>query len=128
MDPAQPTFRLVDNDKRLDKGDALFVDIIHTNGGRAFMEGHLGLGNPLGHADYYPNSGRAQPGCPLKWTYIYEEIECDHARSVNFFAESIVSPIGFPACRCDNWDHYVRGECKCGPEDMVFMGEHSGDK
>lgn len=53
------------------------------------------------------------------------EIECDHARSVNFFAESIVSPVGFPACRCDNWDHYVKGECPCGPDDMVFMGEHS---
>jgi len=43
-----------------------------TNGGGPFMAGHLGLDVPLGHADFYPNSGNAQPGCGKKWTYMYE--------------------------------------------------------
>lgn len=43
---------------RLDKTDADFVDIIHTAAGAA------GYYSPLGHADFYPNSGKPpQPGC-----------------------------------------------------------------
>lgn len=43
---------------RLERSDAAFVDIIHTCGGL------LGYGRSHGHADFYPNDGRAvQPGC-----------------------------------------------------------------
>lgn len=43
---------------RLDITDALFVDVIHTAVGAA------GYGAPIGHVDFYPNSGKPpQPGC-----------------------------------------------------------------
>ena len=43
--------------ERLDKSDAKYVDVIHTDAG--------GLGTDLviGHADYFPNGGRDQPNC-----------------------------------------------------------------
>lgn len=59
MDPAGPGFQvLLSTDMRLDETDAEFVDIIHTAAGSA------GYYFPLGHADFYPNSGKPpQPGC-----------------------------------------------------------------
>ena len=53
-----PLFEFGSSNRRLGPKDARFVDIIHTDGGI--------LGNPeaMGHADFYPNGGRAlQPGC-----------------------------------------------------------------
>jgi hypothetical protein len=41
----------------LDKSDALFVDVLHTNAG---MKGKY---LPLGHVDFYANNGALQPGC-----------------------------------------------------------------
>lgn len=49
---------MMPKDDRLDETDAEFVDIIHSCGGL------LGYKHSHGHADFYPNSGRAQqPGC-----------------------------------------------------------------
>lgn len=86
LDPAQPCFKNADSTMKLHKTDALFVDIIHTNG-RLLSEIGLGLPEPIGelrficgscffyvtlefrvsllpgHVDFYPNGGRIQPGC-----------------------------------------------------------------
>ncbi|CAG7836991.1 unnamed protein product, partial [Allacma fusca] len=76
LDPAGPTFRFLENEDRLDKSDAKFVDIIHTNGGtRLWFGGFLGLATPLGHVDIYPNGGEMQTGCPLTTPLIYETVE-----------------------------------------------------
>ena len=37
--------------------DADFVDVIHTD-----LKG-LGIDQPIGHLDFYPNGGDVQPGC-----------------------------------------------------------------
>lgn len=42
----------------LDPSDALFVDVIHGN------SGILGKLFPVGHVDFFPNSGIFQGGCP----------------------------------------------------------------
>lgn len=58
LDPAKPKFAGVGPEGRLDPTDAMFVDVIHTCGKL------LGLFEPLGHVDFYPNSGQpSQPGC-----------------------------------------------------------------
>lgn len=58
LDPAKPTFSRAGPEGRLDPTDAMFVDVIHTCGKL------LGLFEPLGHVDFYPNSGQpSQPGC-----------------------------------------------------------------
>lgn len=62
LDPAFPGFDLLTpiTGGRLSKGDADFVDVIHTCGGA------LGLLDPVGDADFYPNGGTPmQPGCDL---------------------------------------------------------------
>ncbi|PSN55090.1 hypothetical protein C0J52_01899, partial [Blattella germanica] len=65
LDPASPIFRnhlLVESSRKLDKDDADFVDVIHTDGSPVWTDG-FGLLQPLGHVDFFPNGGREQPGC-----------------------------------------------------------------
>lgn len=66
LDPAGPLFISANNDQGLSAEDATFVDVIHTDAGKS------GTSQVLGHADFYPNGGRApQPGCTLTdilWT------------------------------------------------------------
>lgn len=57
LDPALPCFGHRHRDERLQQSDAEHVTVIHTNGGV------FGVNTPLGHADYYPNFGKDQPGC-----------------------------------------------------------------
>ncbi|XP_071451659.1 pancreatic triacylglycerol lipase-like isoform X1 [Hetaerina americana] len=58
LDPAGPLYSVLDRGSRLDRADANFVDVIHTCGG------WLGMGDPIGHVDFYPNGGvLRQPGC-----------------------------------------------------------------
>lgn len=63
LDPAGPYFEWTDPRVRLDPTDAQFVDIIHTDG-QAHVQLGLGLLQPLGHVDFYPNGGLEQPQCP----------------------------------------------------------------
>lgn len=62
LDPAQPCFSIADESLKLDKDDAPFVDVIHTNARNLLFLG-LGLPEQLGFVDFYPNGGKAQPGC-----------------------------------------------------------------
>lgn len=47
LDPAQPCFKTADLSIKLDKTDAPFVDVIHTNG-RYLSDLGLGLPEPIG--------------------------------------------------------------------------------
>ncbi|XP_071784199.1 pancreatic triacylglycerol lipase-like [Asterias amurensis] len=81
LDPARPGFReyLGTSDCHLDRTDADFVDVIHTDGPL-----HLfGLYEPVGHQDFYPNHGAlAQPGCP--WIP-----HCSHMRAIDYYLSSM---------------------------------------
>lgn len=44
-------------DDILDPTDGEFVDVIHTNAK------HIGVINPAGHVDFYPNGGKRQKDC-----------------------------------------------------------------
>lgn len=54
LDPANPLFPLENVKGRLDKSDATYVEVIHTDAGK------LGYINPIGHNDFYPNGGYNQ--------------------------------------------------------------------
>ncbi|XP_012300160.2 lipase member I isoform X3 [Aotus nancymaae] len=58
LDPAGPRFSRKPPYSRLDYTDAKFVDVIHSD------SNGLGIREPLGHIDFYPNGGNKQPGCP----------------------------------------------------------------
>ena len=68
IDPAGPDFENHHEDNRLDKGDAKFVEALHTDAG------WMGIIKPVGHVDIYLNGGRNQPHC-FGWR---RELGCDH--------------------------------------------------
>ncbi|EEC00284.1 lipase, putative, partial [Ixodes scapularis] len=55
LDPDNEGFE----DERLDRDDADFVDVIHSSNGVY----ELGMREPMGHVDFYPNGGGDQPRC-----------------------------------------------------------------
>ncbi|KAK0162496.1 hypothetical protein PV327_006269 [Microctonus hyperodae] len=85
LDPAGPAF---DTSNGLDRTDATFVDIIHTNTIK------YGIKKPIGHVDFYVNYGYRQPGC------FFHKVGCSHRRAWKIFAESILTPYEFPAFKC----------------------------
>lgn len=64
---------------RLDAGDANYVEATHTNGPTLLIAG-AGIGAPIGHADFFANGGRSQPGCFLN--------SCSHSRAVEYYSKS----------------------------------------
>ncbi|KAJ8666850.1 hypothetical protein QAD02_008512 [Eretmocerus hayati] len=104
LDPAQPCFTSANESLKLDREDADFVDVIHTNANRILLGG-LGLQKPLGHIDFYPNGGKIQLGCGTtsesnsfwsSFTHVLkfpvDEVKkavCSHGRSYEFFTDSI---------------------------------------
>ncbi|XP_050053058.1 pancreatic lipase-related protein 2-like [Aphis gossypii] len=112
LDPASPMFsEFWFNNEVLDKSDAKFVDVLHTNIG---LKGKI---SPLGHLDFYANNGCKQPGCT--------DTSCSHVRAVEYFAESINTKKPFMAVKCLSYVLYKLGWCK--PSDtspLIVFGEH----
>lgn len=53
-----------ESNKRLSPDDADFVDVLHTYT-RGALGVSIGIQEPIGHIDIYPNGGDVQPGCSL---------------------------------------------------------------
>ncbi|XP_031827119.2 phospholipase A1 isoform X1 [Nomia melanderi] len=118
LDPAQPCFKNADSSVKLDKSDAPFVDIIHTNG-RLLSEIGLGLPDPIGHVDFYPNGGKSQPGCLKMDSSLYRYLPipirgkesfsvigksiCSHGRSYVYLTESLIADV---KRNCTFWAHH----------------------
>ncbi|XP_075970409.1 pancreatic lipase-related protein 2-like [Anticarsia gemmatalis] len=99
LDPAGP--RWGSNSNALNGNNGQYVEAIHT-------DGHLlGIFNPVGDADFYPNGGKnPQPGCLIS--------TCSHGRSTDLFASSVRNPNRFVGRQCNNiWDAEL-GNCNGG--------------
>merc|ERR1711953_595597 len=135
LDPAKPLFEFANATGRIDKGDADFVDIIHTNSGNLW-EGCLSFQRNLGHIDFYPAGGSHQPGCTeacLGQACVDFPIEdlikggCSHERANQYFKESIrsfdsVQGTEFVASACTSYEDWGAGVC-CGDQEKAVMGE-----
>ncbi|KAM6224010.1 lipase member I [Rhynchocyon petersi] len=80
LDPAGPKFSGKPSYGRLHHTDAEFVDVIHSD-----YDG-LGIKEPLGHIDFYPNGGRKQPGCPKSIFSDYKTglcVDCDDFKKLS---------------------------------------------
>ena len=62
LDPAEPHFEWAHPITRLDKDDAYYVDVIHTDASPIMNMG-LGMFQTCGHLDFYPNGGKLMNGC-----------------------------------------------------------------
>jgi len=139
LDPAGPRF--VDgwfysalpelNDNILTPESGAYVDVIHTNGAlnaAAMMPPlqtpHFGALQQLGHSDFYPAGGSAQPGCDTSGFFQgARDSACSHSRSIIYFLHSIKDAGLFPSQLCDTVD-------KCNNKEhtsdvVVHMGEPS---
>jgi len=111
LDPAYPGFSMEDTDNRLDTSDALFVDVIHTNSGSS-IQTSISFPQAIGHADFFVNGGASQPGCGIISGGFTDLIKgCSHGRALEYFTESINSPVGFTAELCDSWRDFTSGKC-----------------
>ncbi|XP_068630894.1 uncharacterized protein [Battus philenor] len=123
LDPAGPLFDFQDPRVRLDRTDAKFVDVIHSNG-ETLILGGLGAAQALGHVDFYPNGGRVQHGCSnlfvgavsdlvLPWAATSAEGRslCNHRRAYKFFTDSVSPKCHFPAFPCNDYDTFLEGGC-----------------
>ncbi|XP_050552299.1 pancreatic lipase-related protein 2 isoform X1 [Spodoptera frugiperda] len=110
LDPAGPCFSNVDLTLRLNKKDARFVDVIHTDAGV------YGIAERVGHVDYFPNGGSKQPSCPP--THLLDS--CSHSRAWLLFAESVTKPDAFLGVACPDWDAFQNQ--RCNYTDLSPMG------
>ncbi|KAK9892865.1 hypothetical protein WA026_022546 [Henosepilachna vigintioctopunctata] len=138
LDPAEPHFGKTQAPVRLDRTAAKYVDIVHTDASEFLLNG-LGIVEPIGHVDYYPNGGSDQPGCNMKTYqhYIYQEdsffkgirkyIGCNHIRSYEFFTESINPKCSWYTMSCSSYEDFLDGKCfECGKhgEKCLKFGYH----
>lgn len=80
----------------------------------------VGFAAPLGTADFYPNFGYNQPGCPCDFTHI-----CSHFRATNFYAESLNNPDQFYAQKCASFDEISQNQCTVLSSGYLMGGEPS---
>lgn len=117
LDPAGPLFSIKDPEKRLDVGDAEYVEVIHTD------RGLQGLGEPMGTADFYPNFGLKQPGCGSDL-----DGACSHQRSAMYWAESITSNKGFWSVPCLGYEDIKNKTCTISTNPKITMGGEPPNK
>ncbi|KAM3610805.1 uncharacterized protein V6R79_009091 [Siganus canaliculatus] len=116
LDPAGPMFEGVEEQKRLSPDDADFVDVLHTYT-REALGVSIGIQQPIGDIDIYPNGGDVQPGCALGDVLtlagnFMEVMKCEHERAVHLFVDSLMNKdhMSF-AYQCTGPDRFKKGIC-----------------
>ncbi|XP_042644840.1 phospholipase A1 member A isoform X1 [Tyto alba] len=105
LDPAGPKYTRASPEERLDPGDALFVEAIHTDAD------NFGIRIPVGHIDYFVNGGKDQPGCPRFISSGYKYLICDHMRAVHLYVSALKHPCPFMAFPCASHQDFLNGRC-----------------
>ncbi|XP_067858906.1 pancreatic lipase-related protein 2-like [Heptranchias perlo] len=137
LDPAKPYFKNTPNEVKLDRSDAVFIDVIHTNGAPLIPNLGFGLLTPIGQLDFYPNGGELMPGCDKNiistiididgiWEGTRNFAACSHLRSYKYYTESIGTKNGFIGIPCNSYDDFTAGNCfSCPPEGCPLMGHYA---
>lgn len=93
LDPAGPCFDVHNEELRLSKNDATFVDVYHTDGHPGgFSNVPYGTYHRMGHIDFYPHCGtRPQPPC----SRIDDITGCSHNEAIDYYQWSVTNPGAF---------------------------------
>nr|XP_033771618.1 lipoprotein lipase isoform X1 [Geotrypetes seraphini] len=121
LDPAGPTFEYADATTRLSPDDANFVDVLHTYT-RGSPDRSIGIQQPVGHVDIYPNGGNFQPGCNLGDALLLiaerglgdvdQLVKCSHERSILLFIDSLLyDEKQSMTYRCSSKEAFEKGLC-----------------
>lgn len=51
----------------------------------------------------------------------YFLVACSHDRAWQYFAESVINPVGFPALRCADYESFTDGTCF---KDFAYSERH----
>uniref|UniRef100_A0A8C8S761 Phospholipase A1 member A n=1 Tax=Pelusios castaneus TaxID=367368 RepID=A0A8C8S761_9SAUR len=105
LDPAGPRYTEASHEERLDPGDALFVEAIHTD------SDSFGIRIPVGHIDFFINGGKDQPGCSLFILSGYNYLICDHIRAVHLYVSALENPCPVMAFPCSSHEDFLAGHC-----------------
>ncbi|XP_030623523.1 endothelial lipase [Chanos chanos] len=118
LDPAGPMFEGAEAHRRLSPDDADFVDVLHTYT-REALGVSIGIQQPIGDIDIYPNGGDVQPGCALGDVLstaaagnFVDVMKCEHERAVHLFVDSLMNKehTNF-AYQCTGPDRFKKGIC-----------------
>lgn len=130
LDPAGHMYHQVEATERLDKTDALFVDVIHSHGCTTVLSQWrdcYGIDENIGDADFWPNGGEHQPACKDGGdgaVAVKDGSSCDHGMAYVFYIESLAytaSTTRFLARPCILWELYNNGSCPCS-HPAQYMG------
>ncbi|OXA44628.1 endothelial lipase [Folsomia candida] len=111
LDPAGPLYDSP-SEWKIDKNDAYFVDVYHTNAGLA------GDSSLDGHADFMLNGGHFQPGCDI----ISEFDGCSHTFANYWFAATFRK--AYIGCQCSSRELDAANfqTCRAQCPNPVFAG------
>ncbi|ODM91206.1 Phospholipase A1 2 [Orchesella cincta] len=113
LDPAGPLYSLqLIPSLRLDRNDAAFVDVYHTN------RGELGIIDDIGQANFYVNYGSSQPGCTVQ-DITGTKGYCSHSYSWKFFDSAFTT--SYIAGACDLLD-CICGNCTINCDNGILAG------
>uniref|UniRef100_A0A6A7FZ73 Phospholipase A1 member A-like n=1 Tax=Hirondellea gigas TaxID=1518452 RepID=A0A6A7FZ73_9CRUS len=130
LDPAALNYIGVVSNERLDKSDAVFVDVIHSNSCNNKLNWFdcFGIRASLGHTDFFPNDGQYQPHCSKGNTHHRKnQFDCDHVLALDYFRESLdydVSSTKFLSRPAKSYYFYCFGPLDCGPYPQ-YMGYYA---
>jgi len=128
LDPAGPDFEYHNDENRLGKGDAKYVEAIHSDAGEC------GIILPVGHVDIYLNGGKTQPHCGA-WP---NELGCSHLFPLWFLPKIWESDARGDKCQAtmkcsnmkrDSLEHMISDQIwdECALENPVDIGSLVGD-
>ncbi|KAG8435842.1 hypothetical protein GDO86_013696 [Hymenochirus boettgeri] len=137
LDPAGPFFENTPPEVRLDPSDAKFVDVIHSDTSPLIPKMGYGMGQAVGHVDFYPNGGENMPGCSRNiltrvmdinglWDGSNDLIACNHLKSYKYYTESILNPDGFVGFPSSSYEAFTKGTgFPCPSNGCPVMGHYA---
>ncbi|XP_060624480.2 inactive pancreatic lipase-related protein 1-like isoform X1 [Anolis sagrei] len=136
IDPAQPYFEGTPVEIRLDKSDAEFVDVIHTDSAPTIPYLGFGMRAAVGHLDFYPNGGEHMPGCKKNalsqivdldgiWEGTRDFVACNHLRGYKYYSDSILYPDGFLGYPCAAYNLFETSCFPCPAHGCPKMGHYA---